>query len=262
MSHCPYLPPELLDHIVDFLCDSNDTLKSCCLVSKSWIPRTRKSIFADISFRTTNDLDSWKTAFPNPSTSPACYTKTLFIGCPHVLAAAGTREVSWLSPFSHVTHLGMEIDGRDVEWITVTLVPFYGFSPVLKSLSIACAALPHSQTFNLIRSFPLLEDISFYMIDCDSTENNDHDLNEHQTAIQPSNSPVFTGSLHLCIHVRMDPIVFRLLSLPNGLHFRKLDLMWHREADVSYTTALVQECCLTLEHLKIDSGSLGTSSRQ
>jgi len=36
----PYLPPEILDYIVDLLHNSPNALKECCLVSKSWIPRT------------------------------------------------------------------------------------------------------------------------------------------------------------------------------------------------------------------------------
>ena len=40
----PDLPGELLDHTVDHLYDARVTLKSCCLVSKSWVPRTRKHL--------------------------------------------------------------------------------------------------------------------------------------------------------------------------------------------------------------------------
>ncbi|KAF9644347.1 hypothetical protein BDM02DRAFT_3103092, partial [Thelephora ganbajun] len=46
----PYLPPETLDYIVDFLHDNRETLEQCCLVSKSWVPRARKHLFADIKF--------------------------------------------------------------------------------------------------------------------------------------------------------------------------------------------------------------------
>ncbi|KAF9642961.1 hypothetical protein BDM02DRAFT_3104213, partial [Thelephora ganbajun] len=48
--HKPHLPPEILDYIVDFLYNEPETLKQCCLVSKSWVPRTRKHLFADINF--------------------------------------------------------------------------------------------------------------------------------------------------------------------------------------------------------------------
>ncbi|KAF9643160.1 hypothetical protein BDM02DRAFT_3081141, partial [Thelephora ganbajun] len=45
-----HLPPEILDYIIDLLHDKPETLKQCCLVSKSWVSRTRKHLFADIEF--------------------------------------------------------------------------------------------------------------------------------------------------------------------------------------------------------------------
>ena len=77
----PHLPTELLDHIVDHLHDASDVLKSCCLVSKSWDPRTRTHLFAKVTFNTGQHLQSWKTTFPDPSTSPARYTKDLVVWC-------------------------------------------------------------------------------------------------------------------------------------------------------------------------------------
>ena len=114
-------PTELLDH-VDFLHESSEALKSCCLVSKLWVPRTRTHLFADIQFHIPSDLEAWKVVFPDRSTSLACYTKSLFICCPHVVAAAGIGEGSWLSTFSHITHLGVEIEGRELD-----LILFHGF---------------------------------------------------------------------------------------------------------------------------------------
>ncbi|KAF9789198.1 hypothetical protein BJ322DRAFT_1000595, partial [Thelephora terrestris] len=46
----PYLPPEILDLVTDNLSDEPSTLKACCLVSKSWVPRTRKHLFASVKF--------------------------------------------------------------------------------------------------------------------------------------------------------------------------------------------------------------------
>ena len=71
------LPTELLDKIFDLLHDDTDTLKRCCLVSKSWIPPTRKRLFAEVEFFSPKIRQAWKNTFPDPSTSPACYTKSL-----------------------------------------------------------------------------------------------------------------------------------------------------------------------------------------
>ena len=46
----PYLPPEILDCIVDILHDQPKTLQKCSLVAKSWIPRIRLHLLAKISF--------------------------------------------------------------------------------------------------------------------------------------------------------------------------------------------------------------------
>jgi len=100
-----HLPPELLDHIIDLLHDSRAALRNCCLVSKSWIPRTRSHLFADIKFNTEGKLESWEEIFPDPSTSPARYAKTLTIGCFQVFTAADAETGGWISSFSYVERL-------------------------------------------------------------------------------------------------------------------------------------------------------------
>ncbi|KAF9780754.1 hypothetical protein BJ322DRAFT_1011601 [Thelephora terrestris] len=40
-----FLPPEILDIIVDLLQNEPKTLKACCLVSKAWIYRSRRHLF-------------------------------------------------------------------------------------------------------------------------------------------------------------------------------------------------------------------------
>jgi len=108
----PHLPAELLDHIVGFLRDTEYALRSCCLVSKSWIPRTRKHLFADIQLDTKEDAESWKQIFPDPSTSPACYTKTLLVSCPRVVTAADVEVGGWIRGFSRVVYL--KVVGLDI----------------------------------------------------------------------------------------------------------------------------------------------------
>ena len=71
----PHIPSELLDQIVSLLRNSKRALMDCCLVSKSWVPHTRRHLFAVIRFDTGERLRSWKDTFPDPSTFPARYTK-------------------------------------------------------------------------------------------------------------------------------------------------------------------------------------------
>jgi hypothetical protein len=241
----PHLPAELLDHIVDHLHDAEDALRKCCLVSKSWIPRTRWHLFANIAFPAVGSLESWKKTFPDPSMSPAHYTKTLSVGCSEVVTAADADEGGWIRGFSCVAHLEMCSQGS----VSSSLVPFHSL-PAIKSLRITFPVLPFQQVFNLILSFPFLEDLEVV---------SSYDGPDRLPTAQPSRPPMLTGSLKLCLQGGMEHFIRRLLSLPGGIHFRKLALTWLREEDVPLTTGLVEECFRTLESLEIASNPLRAS---
>ena len=137
MMSSPYLPAELLYYIVDHLQDTKDALKSCGLVSKSWIPRTRRHLFADIKY-SPDRLQSWKTTFLDPSSSPASYTKYFFIGFPPVVTAADAEGDGWTPTFSNVVHFEVDIQattGTDLPETQLAL--FYGFSPLIKTLHMS-----------------------------------------------------------------------------------------------------------------------------
>ena len=240
----PHLPPELLDHIVDLLRSSHRALRNCCLVSKSWIPRTRRHLFGNIVFRTATSLQSWKRIFPNPSTSPAFYAKTLSVACSHVVTAADARPGGWIRGFSHVVHLEVGRPSMHDSAPVGSLISFHALSPVLKSLHVHLLILAPSRVIDLALSFPLLEDLT--VTACE----NSVDDSGLSTAVRPSSLPMFTGSLELT-NPGIKPISRRLLSLPGGIHFRKLVLKWSKVEDLMLTMALVEGCSHTLESLDI-----------
>ena len=124
------LPCELLDHIVD------------------------------LHFRTQKNLELWKKTFPDPSTSPARYAKTLFIHCPQVITAAGAEAGCWIGGFPHVVRLVMVAWERFAHEWGDTFALFHGISPIIKSLCVDFVPFSFSQLFDLILSFSLLEDLS------------------------------------------------------------------------------------------------------
>ena len=148
----PPLPPEILDHIVDDLRDEPNALQDCCLVAKSWVPRTRRQLFADINFSSPEKLESWKKTFPDSSSSPASYTRILSVKFPQVVTAADAEEGGWIQTFSRVVHLNLDANATLPNDSEISLAPFHGFSPILKSLRILSTLLPHSQTFGFVRS--------------------------------------------------------------------------------------------------------------
>jgi len=252
----PRLPAELLDYIVDHLHDTEDALRNCCLVSKSWIPRTRKHLFAEVRFGGPGDLDAWEETFP--STSPGRYTKTLTIDQPDAVMAADAQIGGWIESFSHVVHLELGRSGLILvdDKLAIFLVPLQGLSPFVKSLDIDCFALPSSPIFDLIISFPLLEDLT--LANYGEGANGDDGSNGLPIAAQPSNLPAFTGSLEVTV-IGPAPIARQLSSLPGGIHFRKLTLTWYCRNDISLITALVERCSHTLESLDITCDPLCAS---
>ena len=122
----PRLPGELLDHIADNHLQGLEVFRNCCLVSKSWVPRTRRKLFSKVTFTTVENLRSWEENFPDPSTSPAYYTTTLSFRCLRV-AGANVETGDWIAGFSRVTHLGV----MALEQCT-TLSLFNCFSPTIE----------------------------------------------------------------------------------------------------------------------------------
>jgi len=245
----PSLPQEILDSIVDLLYDNSNALKDCCLVSKTWIPRTRKHLFAEIMFDIEQNLISWKKKFPDPSTSPAHYAETLHVCCLHAVTPADADAGGWIGGFSRVVNLKLDAYRADIENAERFLVPFHGISPTIKSLYVYIAALPSSWVLDLILSFPLLEDLA--LDGDDLLISNIDDPDELPTSIQPSNPPTFTGSLELHLGSRIRPIVHRLLSIPSGICPRNLTLTACDEEDHLLVAALLLECSDTLESLDI-----------
>ena len=255
----PHLPAEMLDRVVDHLYDTKDTLRNCCLVSKSWVPRTRTHLFADISFLTEGCLESWKETFPDPSTSPAHYTKTLSISCSHVVTAIDAESGGWIRGFCRVVDLEVASHGSSAG-DSFSLIPFHGLSPTIKSLRVAAPCLPSSRIFDLTLSFPLLEDLTVVIHETSVESSDEIEGGAIPTAAQPSTSPMFTGTLYLYLQGGVEPFTHRLLSIPGGIHFRKLILGLIHDDDPSSIMALMDGCSHTLESLDISADLLGTST--
>jgi hypothetical protein len=221
----------------------------CCLVSKSWVPRTRNHLFAAVAFLTGKHLGSWKELFPDPSTSPAHYTKILFIAHPQAITTANADPGSWIRGFSRVVYLVVHTFPTDGP---PSLVPLHGLSPVIKSLRVSVPILPSSQIINLVLSFPLLEDLRLTVTTPPGVSAGDDDGSGRlSTATQPSSPPLLTGSLELSMEGGMEPFIHQLLTLPGGIHFRKFTFKWFHEEDLLMATALVEGCSHALESLDI-----------
>ena len=230
------LPPEILDVVIDQLHDYRITLKACCLVSKSWVPRAQRHLFAHVEFDDQEYLfESWVKTFPDPSNSPAHHTRILSVFyLPEASVSMDTG--GWIRAFSNVTHFYFE----RYYWARyhVPLAPFFGFSPAVKSLRLTSTT---SEFFDLICSFPLLEDLKLIDSCPDGGTVGGN---------APLTSPKLTGSLDLAARRGINSTTRQLLDFQGGLRFAKITVTCIGE-DFGSATDLVSRCSDTLESLNV-----------
>ena len=241
----PSLPQELLDLVIDHLHDDPAALKTCCIVSRSCVTPARKRLFAHVEFFTTEPyIEVWKKTFPDPSNSPARYTRSLAIHGAHGNPTVDTGVGGWVRTFHNVTHLKLMLLGR------ASLILFHGLSRALRSLSLTF--LP-TEVFDLVCSFPLLEDLLLCIL---------HPENDTYIRNPPPTSPKLTGSLYLEVYGNTRTVTRRLLDLPNGLRFKKINMVF-KEGDTGSVVDLVSGCSDALESLTVlyspSSASLSAS---
>ena len=238
----PSLPPEILDHIIDHLHDEPTTLKACCVASKSWVSRTRTHLFARINFHPVKSpIESWMKAFPDPSNSPAHYTRSLSIFDPSVLAPASAYAHPWIRAFNLVAHIALEASWWDGD--RSSLAPLHGLSSSIRSFCIICLYISPSEVLNLACSLPSLEDLTLIS----------HTGGGPDEWAIPLTSPKLTGTLHLSVqpsNLGIRPFIRHLLDLPGGLHFSKISVNCPDD-DAELTLDLVSRCFATLESLRI-----------
>ena len=236
-----YLPPEILDLVVDNLHDQPTTLEACCVVSKSWIPRARRHLFAHVELNTFGpSIGLWMTVFPDPLNSPAHYTRTLTVTGLRFEAGTDDEVTPWLRAFYNVVDLRVETLG----WSDPEL--FRGLSPNIRSLRLVAPMTRPSAMFGLIYSFPLLEDLTLLSL---SSEPGDDGWVIPSTLPTPTRSLLLSGGI--------GPVIRRLLDLQNAPHLTKIAFEFLYETDFRLAMNLVSRCSGTLESLDITEVLLG-----
>ena len=226
----PSLPNEILDHIVDFLHDKPDVLKLCCLVSKSWVPRSRTHFFPQqVEFKSPADLKKLKEVFQAPKNSPGSYVRSVSFYHVDQLTDA---DVAWVRSFEHVVRLDVFISFGP----NVSFTPVHNLSPTLKSLSVGWDDLPLEQVFDLICSFPLLEDLHVFGAGCVRGEG---------AVSKTLCLPPLIGTLLL--QTTEAGFARKLLELPGLLRFREIVLKPNTGSEFGGVNDLVGRCSDTLE---------------
>ena len=196
------LPQELVDTIIDELKNDVDSLRACSLVSKPWVYRSRKYLFATVNLPTFL-LRRWQKRIPaNPAESldPQRHVRSLSLypATPSAVFCIPETFIDHLSSFTQVTKLIITSSLWE-EWTDAfsnrILVAKYfgGFGQALRKLELARVYLNMVALEALLEVFPQLEEVLIFspmMVneEVKSVEDFPH-LREHRSIAKAEESP-------------------------------------------------------------------------
>jgi len=155
------LPPEIVDQIIDFV-DNKRTLKTCSLVARSWVARSRTYLFHDVVLFSHR---RWQKLMSTGDASPAKYVRSL------TLAQGATSRGKWIITDNLYPFLRHLQDFKNVEKLTLDgWVPseftegglkkyFSHFGPRLRSLELSGERMNSDSFLVLLGHLPNLEDL-------------------------------------------------------------------------------------------------------
>lgn len=156
----PYLPLEIVEEIIDVLAGNVPSLRTCSLVSTSWIHRSRRHLFASIKLHSLLDIQSWFKTGLGPSSN-------------HVRSLDLTQdeESRWITPdslagiyndFTAFHNVGsLALTDLDLTLFDEhSLTRFFGhFSENLTSLSVKGMTVHPDALLFFVCMFPKLDDL-------------------------------------------------------------------------------------------------------
>ena len=240
----PMVPQDIVHEILDYLVADSDlkSLRSCCLVSKSWIEICRRYLFHTIFF-TPIHTTKWLEKFPVPGESPAHHVRDLrfLSGGDFDSPERFLEHIPWFINVERVTLLGYG------GWETLSQILLLGrFSQSVTSLVIN-AGLPISalQVQNILVALPSLNNVSLsgsLLVTSRDT------LRGMGTVLRGD----FGGRLRLIKETT--EVAHILLAVPTGLHFTKVEVLGMHECLIT-TVMLAEECGRSLTKLTYTVGN-------
>ena len=234
----PRIPQEIIDEILDHLATSSnpESLQSCALVSKSWVPSCRRHLFRTSLFSLEN-MKRWLEVFPAPEESPAHFVRNLrFTMQGHDRGPDKFSEcIPWFTSVQTVSLSGY--GSVRPPWISL----LWKLPQSVTSLAIDTAMASLVQVRDVIAQLPNLEDLSlsgsFAVVD-----------SRTMVGIGTVLRGRFGGRLVLLGEHANRDAVDMLLEVPTGLRFTEVRIRGTYGC-LRSTARLVEVCGETLVRL-------------
>lgn len=163
------VPVEIVESVIDQLCDDLPALKSSSLVCRAWLPRARYWIVQEvaINLQSTDDLANFEASSP-----PLGLVRRLKINGKHSKSECLALKAPCWSKCKAVTSLQLQSFNSDN--LSTCIIAFLKHFPCLRSLSIQdCELFFLCTLFHAIRALPQLRELK--VTDLLWTTPGDHD---------------------------------------------------------------------------------------
>ena len=250
----PYLPQEIKDQVIDLLHEDEETLRSCALVSRSWLRQCQKHLFAEVRIGY-HLLMKWCRNVAPGEDGLSSFTRKLYVS--HRSPREFEIVMPHLSSFKRVESLVIsDYDCMDLDnepYLPIAPDQYYGhFGESLCSLNLLYPSESLGALLPLIYLFPHLESLTIegFMAAGD----------EHPAPPSP-NSPnpnAFKGKLHLRLLAGNDMhILSKLAKYP--LRYDHVSIGGSsRELGVHFNN-LISACSRTMKTLDVSQKYTGRS---
>jgi len=231
----PRIPQEIIDEILDHLATDSAvaSLRSCSLVSKSWVPPCRRHLFHAVTFSSRN-MFRWLNAFPAPEESPSHHVRDLCarIGGRNRVPECFFEVIPWFTNVEKVSLLGFG-------GLSVQSPSLWGLPPSVTSLTIKTDMFTLVEIRDLLAWLPNLNDLSL---------SGYFPVGRVPLGIGPILRGRFGGGLRLLRGPANEHTANMLLEIPTGLHFTEVEIRCKHKLLPS-TARLVDACSKTLVKL-------------
>ena len=236
MAVIPRTPQEVTDKILAHLAADSDlgSLRSCTLVSKSWIPLCRQHLFHTVTF-TWLSIEGWLETFPVPEESPAHLVRCL--GIQLGLSDNEPEKVFEHSPW--FTNVERVIISARHGW-PLHIRPHWRLPQSTTSLTLNVDVITLAGIMSIMTGLPNLDNLSL----------SGTFLLNRFLSLEDGMDPRgrFGGRLRLIGGLAEETLMETLLEIPTGLRFTEVEIRCTRNVLLP-TVSLVEGCSKTLVKL-------------
>ena len=250
----PYLPQEIKDHVIDLLHEDDETLRSCALVSRSWLRQSRKHLFAEVRIGY-HLLVKWCRNIAPGEDGLSSFARTLEVS--HRSPREFDVVMPHLGSFKRVESLMIsDYDCMDLDnepYLPIAPDKYYGhFGESLRSLNMLYPSESLGALLPLIYLFPHLESLTIEGL---MAAGDEHPAPPSPKSLTPN---TFKGELHLRLLAGNDMhILSKLAKYP--LKYDHISIGGSsRELGVHFNN-LISACSRTLKTLDISQKYTGRS---